>query len=267
MAFKPDAWSDDGVPIIRIENLNGSPAFNCFEGAVEPRYHVTRGDLLFGWSGNRGTSFGPFLWWRDGLHYLNQHIFKLIDLRCDKAWLYWCLKAVTRTIEDEAHGIIGMVHVTRGKLGGVQIPTPPEEEQRAIGSFLDGQVAKLNELVARKRQLIEKLEEKRAALISRTIARGLPPHAALAAGINPRPGSRPSGTAWLGDVPGHWTVRPLMYLVEANRPIMYGIVLPGPDVDDGVPIVKGGDVKPGRLTLDNLCRTTRRSRPGTRGAG
>jgi type I restriction enzyme S subunit len=64
-AFKPTEWAESGTPIIRIQNLNGSEEFNYFDGDVEPRYLVHAGDLLFGWSGNRGTSFGPFLWRRN----------------------------------------------------------------------------------------------------------------------------------------------------------------------------------------------------------
>lgn len=72
----------------------------------------------------------------------------------------------------------------------------------------------------------------------------------------PYPSYKPSGVESLGAQPAHWEVRPLMRLIDTDRPIMYGIVLPGPDVDDGIPIVKGGDIKPGRLALDRLCRTT-----------
>jgi type I restriction enzyme S subunit len=206
MAFKPETWSTEGTPIIRIENLNGGDNFNCFEGDVPAKYDVQKGDLLFGWSGNRGTSFGPFLWWRDGLHYLNQHIFKLVDFTYDKAWFYWCLKSVTRAIEDEAHGIIGLVHVTRGKLGAIAIPTVPLEEQRAIADFLDRETAKIDSLVTRKRTLIERLKEKRTALISRTVTRGLPPDAATQADLDPHPNLKPSGLDWLGALPEHWGV-------------------------------------------------------------
>lgn len=66
-----------------------------------------------------------------------------------------------------------------------------------------------------------------------------------------------SGVEWLGEVPEHWTIIPLKWLVDNQRPIMYGIVLPGPDVGDGVPILKGGNVKPHRMRLDEMSRTTR----------
>jgi type I restriction enzyme S subunit len=137
-----------------------------------------------------------------------------------------------------------------------RVGLPPEDEQRAIADFLDRETAKIDALVAKKRTLIERLKEKRTALISRTVNRGIPPDAAIKAGLDAHPKFKPSDIEWLGDVPEHWSVKRLMYLTDKKRPIMYGIVLPGPDVPDGVPIVKGGDVKPGRLTLESLCRTT-----------
>jgi len=98
-AFKPTEWSNEGTPIIRIQNLNGGDDFNFFQGEIDPRYHVRKGDLLFGWSGNRGTSFGPFVWLRDGFYFLNQHIFKVLPTDCERQWFYWFLKAVTLYVE------------------------------------------------------------------------------------------------------------------------------------------------------------------------
>jgi type I restriction enzyme, S subunit len=71
-----------------------------------------------------------------------------------------------------------------------------------------------------------------------------------------------SGVEWLGEVPDHWSLRPLMRLTPDSRQIMYGIVLPGPHVEDGVPIVKGGDVSNERLDPDTLNRTTREIESG-----
>lgn len=127
-AFKPAEWELDGTPIIRIENLNGGDRFNSTMRQLSSKYCVVKGDLLFGWSGNRGTSFGPFRWWREGKHYVNQHIFKVVDYSFDKAWLYWTLRAVTSYVERQAHGIIGMVHITRGELGRISVPILPNRE-------------------------------------------------------------------------------------------------------------------------------------------
>jgi type I restriction enzyme S subunit len=82
------------------------------------------------------------------------------------------------------------------------------QEQRVIADFLDRETAKIDSLVAKKRTLIERLKEKRTALISRTVTRGLPPDAACAAGFDPHPKLKPSGIEWLDDVPQNWQVLP-----------------------------------------------------------
>lgn len=125
-------------------------------------------------------------------------------------------------------------------------PLPPQSEQRAIADFLDRETAKIDALVERKERLIELLQEKRTALITGAVTRGLDPSVPM----------KDSGVEWLGEIPEHWRVRRLWHLTPASRRVMYGIVLPGPDVDEGVPIVKGGDVAAGRLRASSLNRTT-----------
>ncbi|MEV7018825.1 restriction endonuclease subunit S [Streptomyces sp. NPDC093991] len=142
--------SDEGTPIIRIENLNGSSNFNCSTLSLPDKYRVEAGDLLFSWSGNPGTSFGPYLWTEPGQYYLNQHIFKVGVYGCDPRWLYWALKAATHWIERQlTSGMIGMVHVTKEDLAGVPIPVPPMEEQRRIAEFLDTETARIDDLARR----------------------------------------------------------------------------------------------------------------------
>ena len=170
-AFKPTEWAESGIPIIRIQNLNGGEEFNFYDGEVEPRYLVHDGDLLFGWSGNRGTSFGPFLWKRKEVCALNQHIFRVVPISASKQVLYWTLKAVTAHVEDQAHGIIGMVHITKGDLGAINVPIPPEQEHRKLAAFLDQETAKIDALIEEQRRLIDLLKEKRQAVISHAVAR------------------------------------------------------------------------------------------------
>jgi type I restriction enzyme, S subunit len=93
---------------------------------------------------------------------------------------------------------------------------PDEDEQRVIADFLDRETAKIDTLVAKKRTLIERLREKRTALISRTVTRGLPPDAARAAGLDPHPKLKPSGSDWLGDVPEHWDVKRARFVMGVN---------------------------------------------------
>ncbi len=123
---------------------------------------------------------------------------------------------------------------------------PPTSEQHAIAVFLDRETAKIDALIAKKERLIELLQEQRTALITQAVTKGLDPDV-------PR---KDSGVEWLGQIPAHWRVKRLWHLTPRDRKIMYGIVLPGPNVPIGVPIVKGGDVSADRLALELLNRTS-----------
>ena len=81
-------------------------------------------------------------------------------------------------------------------VGGLKVATPPLVEQTGIAEFLDRETAKIDGLMGEQRRLIELLKEKRQAVISHAVTRGLNPHAPL----------KPSGIEWLGDVPEHWEV-------------------------------------------------------------
>ena len=60
--FRPAEWSDTGLPIIRIQNLNGNQSFNYYAGVIEEKWLVQPGELLFAWAGSAGASFGPCIW-------------------------------------------------------------------------------------------------------------------------------------------------------------------------------------------------------------
>ncbi|WP_218934133.1 restriction endonuclease subunit S [Rosistilla ulvae] len=80
-------------------------------------------------------------------------------------------------------------------------PFPPEDEQKAISSFLDVETSKIDGLVSEQRRLTQLLAEKRQAVISHAVTKGLNPNAPL----------KPSGIQWLGDVPQHWEVSRLKH--------------------------------------------------------
>ena len=158
---------------------------------------------------------------------------------------YYVLGSMVEPLQSFGRGTT-FIELSAGELGAFRIAFPSQEEQQAIAAFLDRETAKLDTLIAKQERLIELLQEKRQAVISHAVTKGLDPTAPM----------KDSGVEWLGEVPAHWKVAPLMRLTATGRPIMYGIVLPGPNVDVGIPIVKGGDVRPHRLKLDLLNRTT-----------
>ncbi|KAA0221564.1 restriction endonuclease subunit S [candidate division KSB1 bacterium] len=125
--------------------------------------------------------------------------------------------AINQQFQIAASGVT-RYGLPKSSIGEALILLPPLPEQRAIAEFLDRETAKLDTLVAKKRELIEKLKEKRTALISRTVTRGLPAQAGLpseaarAAGLDPHPRLKPSGIEWLGEVPEHWVVKKIRHL-------------------------------------------------------
>ena len=102
----------------------------------------------------------------------------------------------------------------------------------------------------KKRRLIERLQEYRTALITRTVTRGLPPEAARAAGLDPSPRLKPSGVEWLGDVPEHWEIKRL----DSRYEIKLGKMLHEARITGAhlVPYLRNIDVQWDRINLDNL---------------
>jgi type I restriction enzyme S subunit len=156
--FKPHEWQTVGLPIIRIQNLNGSEDFNYYSGQFDPKILVEHGQLLFAWSGSRGTSFGPYIW-NGGRALLNYHTWKVAvdESAVNTCFLFHALRHLTGKIEDKAHGASALVHTQKGEMEQFQIPIPPTEtEQRAIAAALgdvDVLIDSLDRLIAKKRDL------------------------------------------------------------------------------------------------------------------
>lgn len=105
--------------------------------------------------------------------------------------------------------------ISAGELVGISVPVPPLREQSDIAAFLDIETAKLDALVAEQRRLMELLKEKRQAVISHAVTKGLNPGGPL----------KPSGIEWLGDVPAHWEVVAAkriasVFVPQRNKPVL-----------------------------------------------
>lgn len=155
-AFKPSDWTEEGMPIIRIQNLNDETApFNYFSGNIDKKYIVENGDLLFSWSGTPGTSFGAFFWNR-GRGVLNQHIFNVYpQTGLLKDYFRYALNGNLQKIISKAHGGVGLQHITKKELETIEIPIPLLDEQRRIAAVLD----KVSGLIAKRREQLDKLDE------------------------------------------------------------------------------------------------------------
>ena len=131
--------------------------------------------------------------------------------------------------------------LTQSDMGGIPIQCPVVNEQRAIAAFLDRETARINGLVARKERLIELLQEKRTALITHAVTRGLDQNAPM----------KDSGVEWLGEIPAHWEVKSLKHLTPG---VTVGIVVTPSKyyVEEGVPCLRSLNVSRGAIDMENL---------------
>lgn len=122
----------------------------------------------------------------------------------------------------------------------VHLPVVPLGEQKSIATFLDRETSKLDILIREQKELITLLQEKRQALISNAVTKGL----------NPKAKMKDSGVEWLGEVPEHWEVKPLKYLGEAITGLTYD---PTEVVDegDGVLVLRSSNVQERRITFED----------------
>ena len=119
---------------------------------------------------------------------------------------------------------------------------PKVVEQRAIAAFLDEKTARIDELIAKKERLIELLQEKRTALITRAVTNGLDPHVPM----------KNSGVEWLGEVPAHWEVGSLRrwwVVIDCKHRTV-------PFVDQGRPVASIGEVRGFEVDLSSAKKTT-----------
>ncbi len=104
-----------------------------------------------------------------------------------------------------------IIHLYQEVFENFQFPLPPLPEQRAIAKFLERETAKIDALVEEQRKLIKLLKEKRQALITHAVTKGLDPNVKM----------KDSGIEWLGEMPEHWCIVKLKYLVDMFGRIGY----------------------------------------------
>ncbi|MEJ5344442.1 MAG: restriction endonuclease subunit S [Chloroflexus sp.] len=123
-------------------------------------------------------------------------------------------------------------------IGNIEIPLPPLPQQRAIADYLDRETAKIDALIAAKQRLLALLAEKRRALITRAVTRGLDPTVPL----------RDSGIPWLGEIPAHWS---LCHLKRVLENLDYGIsaVI---EPTGNVIVLRMGDIQDGEIDYRNV---------------
>ncbi len=128
------------------------------------------------------------------------------------------------------------------EMKNILIPGLPKDEQLKIANFLGHETVKIDTLIEKQQQLIKLLKEKRQAVISHAVTKGLNPNAKM----------RDSGVEWLGEVPEHWVVAQLKFNTLEMQTGPFGSQLHAEDyVDDGIPLVNPAHMTEGKIVPDS----------------
>lgn len=193
-----DSYLQEGVRFIRTSDIKDDGSLQDI-GVYLPKdllegYLLNDGDLLISRSGTVGKAF--LYSSKDGecayAGYLVRFVFD--KKQCPKYYFY-----LTKSPPFQLWLSMSAIEATIGNVNGEKyanfiVPNPPLSEQCAIADYLDRETAHIDLLIAAKQRLLELLAEKRRAIITHTITRGLHPDVSL----------RDSGVEWLGKIPNHW---------------------------------------------------------------
>lgn len=164
---------------------------------ITPCFENGKGALARGLTS--GVAFGT-----TELHVMRAHQDKLAP----QFLFYLTISDIFRkTGESEMYGAGGQKRVPESFIKDFRAGLPPIEEQESIVRFLDFKTAQVDALIAKKEALLEKLTEKRTALIGHAVTKGLDPSAPL----------QDSGVVWLGKVPAHWRISRIKFVARIGN--------------------------------------------------
>lgn len=159
----------------------------------------------------------------------------------DSSFLYFAILNATEELQSLGQGST-FSELSGGSLASVEIPVPLVEAQRQIADYLDVQTAKIDALIEKQEQLIELLAERRQAVISHAVTKGLDPNAPM----------RDSGVPWLGSVPGAWTLTKVKrgYAVTLGKMLDAGRTVQ--IEDELLPYIRAANIQETGLDLEDV---------------
>lgn len=156
-----------------------------------------------------------------------------------KGYAAYCLRAKGFIKEVVARSVgVSYPAINSSDLVNIAVPSIAYSEQTKIANFLDHETAKIDSLIEKQQQLIQLLKEKRQAVISHAVTKGLNPDVAM----------KDSGVEWLGGVPEHWQTPCTKYLLEI--PITDGPHETPQFVDEGIPFISAEAIHKGKINFD-----------------
>ncbi len=247
-AFKGDTFNtSEGVPIVRMNNILNSGGLSLDDAVrvpeidVKPEFYLATGDIVMGMSGsieNIAKVQGD-----DLPCALNQRVGRFVLRAVDDGFLWYLIQSngFKQQVSLAATGT-AQLNISSDQVGNTLVSWPVSLlEQNIIAAFLDYETARIDRLIAKQQRLIELLKEKRQAVISHAVTKGL----------NPNTPMKDSGVEWLGQVPEHWAVGRYKF---CNSRIIVGIAEAATHayVDHGVPLIRSTNIKESGLDCSDV---------------
>lgn len=205
------------------------------------RYTAIEGDLLV----CEGGDVGRAAIWRGGAIGYQKALHRLRPRKRDHAafMLNVLFAAKARGVFSETDSKATISHLPAEAFRAYRFPFPPPDEQAAITTALDRETARIDALIAKKTRFIELLKEKRQALITHAVTKGLDPTVRM----------KDSGVEWIGEVPTHWAVPKLRHVATVQTGTAKGKDLRGAE-SVLVPYLRVANVQDGYLDLTDVAK-------------
>lgn len=197
------------LPYLSMENLRGGQE-NSFAFPQSNSVISCDRQVLILWD---GSNAGEFVLGKTGIVSSTMAAAQ-IKGEFDPNYYWFYCQSIETEMRNHSRGM-GIPHVNGDELNRIEVPIPPHDEQQTIAAFLDRETGKIDALIAEQRRLVELLAEKRQAVISHAVTKGLNPGARM----------KDSGIEWLGEVPEHWEVKRIKFVIDSVKAGPFGSTL------------------------------------------
>jgi type I restriction enzyme, S subunit len=246
--LKSDDFTDEGPYLVTGSDFKGPKITwnDCYHCDLEryeqdPYIQLQNGDLLVTKDGTIGKV--ALVSDLDRKATLNSGVFVVRPLTSSytSKFYFWLLQSnvFTGFVDFNKTGST-IVHLYQDTFVNFKYAMPGFTEQTQIANFLDQETSKIDTLIEKQQQLIKLLKEKRQAVISHAVTKGLNPDATM----------KDSGVEWLGEVPEHWKITRLKYLGVAKNGLTYS-----PDdvvnESEGLLVLRSSNIQGGKLAYDD----------------
>lgn len=215
----------EGEYVSRAESLEGYKKCKAGDLAI---------NIMLAWKCGLGVC--PL----DGIVSPAYSVFRCAQKDCEPWYFHYLLRTslYTSMFKANSTGIIdSRLRLYPENFGNIPLLIPSYAEQRAIADFLDRETARVDELIAKKQRQIELLQEKRAAVISHAVTKGLNPDAKM----------KDSGIEWLGEIPEHWSIGAIAWIGRVMNGSTPSNSKPDYWEDGSVPWVSSAEVNQGLI--------------------